>query len=329
MTRYRAHTEGLDTWSRSWEVQRAPFNHPLPYRFNRRRESQYLGVQTPGSQVNDAMYMLTELNWDDWQLIDSVVNQARSRCLKQAKGSGQAALGLTIIDWRSSLSMISGALRALASKRSRARLYYRRKASDIYLEGVFGWVPLMSDIYQAMEVLSSAHRISPSRAKAQNTHAYSVADSTVQAGVFTDARATVGVRLSLDNPNVVLLNNLGVLNPASIAWDMVPYSFVINWFVPVGTYLNSLTELLGYGVHDGFVTTFVRKFAAGSYLDYNRDSQTWEWYPRHVEQINVVRQLGFPPFSLPAPSLPTADLGKALISLALFDKTREPAPTRR
>lgn len=329
MTRYRAYTEGLNTWSRSWEVQRAPFNHPLPYRFYRRRETQYQGVNTPGFQVNDAMYMLSELNSDDWQLIDAVTNRARARCLKLAKGSGQAALGITIVKWRSSLAMISGALKALASKRSRAKLYYRRKASDIYLEGVFGWVPLMSDIYRAMEVLSSAHRISPSRAKAQDTHAYGVADSTVQAGVLTDVRANVGVRLSLDNPNVVLLNNLGILNPASVAWDAVPYSFIINWFVPVGIYLHSLTELLGYGVHDGFVTTFVRKSAAGSYLDYNRDSETWEWYPRSVEQINVVRQLGFPSFSLPPPSLPTADLGKALISLALFDKTREPAPRRR
>lgn len=328
MTRYRAHTQGLDTWSRSWEVQRAPFNHPLPYSFYRRRESQYLGV-TPGDQINDAMYTLTELYLDDQRLIDAVVNRARALCLTKAKGSGQAALGLTLIDWRSSLSMISGALKALASKRSRAKLYYRRKASDIYLEGVFGWIPLMSDIYQAMEVLNSAHRISPSRAKAQDTRAYSVANPTMQADVFTDVRATVGVRLSLDNPNVVLLNNLGLLNPASIAWDLVPYSFVINWFVPIGTFLNSLTELLGYGVHDGFVTTFVRKFAAGSYHDYNRDSQTWEWYPRHVEQISVVRRLGFPSFSLPPPSLPTVDLGKALISLALFDKTREPAPTRR
>lgn len=329
MTRYRAHTQGLDTWSRSWEVQRAPFNHPLPYQFNRRRENQYAGAAAPGYQVNDAMYMLTELNRSDWRLIDTVVNRARARCLKEAKGSGQAALGISIVKWRSSLSMISGALQALASKRARARLYYRRKASDIYLEGIFGWVPLMSDIYRAMEVLSSAHRISPSRAKAQDTRAYGVANSTLRAGVITDARAVVGVRLSLDNPNVVLLNNLGLLNPASVAWDAVPYSFVINWFVPVGTYLNALTDLLGYGVHDGFVTTFVRKSAAGSYYDYNYDSESWDWFPRRVEQISVVRQLGFPPFKLPTPSLPTADLSKALISLALFDKTREPAPRRR
>lgn len=326
MTRYRANNTGLTTWSRTWEVQRAPFSHPLPYSFDKRRETQYVGIN-PGGQVNDSMYTETVLNGDDYRLIDAVTNHARARCLTKAKGSGTAALGISILEWRSSLSMISGALRSLASKRARAKLYYRRKASDIYLEGVFGWVPLMSDIFQAFGVLGAAHRISPTRAQAQESRSYKIANTNLQCDVQTNVAVMVGVRLSLDDPNVILLGNLGLLNPASIAWDRVPYSFVINWFWPVGQYLNSLTDLLGYGVHDGFVTSFVRKTAAGQY--YSTEQYPWQWRSRVVEQVYVKRALGFPSFEMPRPSLPTVDLGKALISLALFDKTRDPAPRRR
>lgn len=326
MTRYAANETGLNIWSRSWEVQRAPYVQPLPFDFYRRRETQHPDF-TSGQRVNDEVYTYTILDGKDQRMIDTVTNRARANCLKEAKGSGQAALGLTIFSWRSSLEMISGALQALASKRARARLYYRRKASELYLEGIFGWVPLMSDIYQAFEVLGASHSVSPSRAKSRDSRAYRVATAGLKLTIDIDVQAHVGVRLSLDNPNVILLNNLGLLNPASIAWDAVPYSFIINWFTPIGAYLNSLTELLGYGVHDGFVTTFVRKTAAGSFRHYKEGS--WTWYPRMVEQIYVNRSIGFPPFELTRPTLPTADLGKALISLALFDSTREPAPRRR
>lgn len=326
MTRYAANEEGLNIWSRSWEVQRAPYRHPLPYEFHRRRETQYPGFP-PGQRVNDVVYTHTVPDGVDQRMLETVINRARASCLSKAKGSGQAALGLTLFSWRSSLAMISGALRALASKRARAKLYYRRKASELYLEGIFGWVPLMSDIYQAFEVLGASHGISPSRAKARDSRAYGVANKDLRLSVDIDVQALVGVRLSMDNPNVILLNNLGLLNPASIAWDAVPYSFVINWFTPIGACLNSFTELLGYGVHDGFVTTFVRKTAAGSFRSY--EEGRWVWHPRMVEQVSVKRQLGFPSFTLPRPTLPTVDLGKALISLALFDQTREPAPSRR
>jgi hypothetical protein len=38
---------------------------------------------------------------------------------------------------------------------------------------------------------------------------------------------------------------LGVANPASIAWELVPYSFVVDWFVPVGNTLEAMTATAG------------------------------------------------------------------------------------
>jgi hypothetical protein len=36
---------------------------------------------------------------------------------------------------------------------------------------------------------------------------------------------------------------LGLLDPASVLWEITPYSFVVDWFVPFGTYLDNLNQI--------------------------------------------------------------------------------------
>jgi hypothetical protein len=37
--------------------------------------------------------------------------------------------------------------------------------------------------------------------------------------------------------------NLGLTDPLSVAWELIPYSFVVDWFVPIGTYLDNLNAI--------------------------------------------------------------------------------------
>jgi hypothetical protein len=39
---------------------------------------------------------------------------------------------------------------------------------------------------------------------------------------------------------------LGFTNPAAIAWEITPFSFVFDWFYQVGDYLNALSVLSGF-----------------------------------------------------------------------------------
>ena len=41
------------------------------------------------------------------------------------------------------------------------------------------------------------------------------------------------------------LSETGFSNPLSVAWEIVPWSFVIDWMIPVGDYLNGLDALCG------------------------------------------------------------------------------------
>jgi len=37
-----------------------------------------------------------------------------------------------------------------------------------------------------------------------------------------------------------LPRSLGLTNPAAVLWEKLPWSFVADWFIPIGTYLNNL-----------------------------------------------------------------------------------------
>lgn len=70
--------------------------------------------------------------------------------------------------------------------------------------------------------------------------------------------AVMGARLSLTNPDLFLLNRLGFVNPVGVAWELVPFSFVVDWFVNVGSFIASKTDFIGTQLIDPYTTTFER-----------------------------------------------------------------------
>lgn len=74
-------------------------------------------------------------------------------------------------------------------------------------------------------------------------------------------------------------SDLGFTNPLSIAWELMPWSFVLDWFVDVGGYINRMDAALGVTDLWGQVST--RRVAVNSYAI---DSTASEWllpgYPR-------------------------------------------------
>lgn len=320
MTRFASKTNGLETWSRTWEVSpKRPYSKPLPFKSEWRKENQYPGwVETRGEQINDLAYV----RCNTMQLPSGVAGRARTAWVEKAKGGIAADLGLTVATWKSSLSMVSGAIRSLTKRAERAQLYYSKKSSSLYLEGIFGWVPLMQDIYNAYEVLSD---LSPTANKTtvriRDSRVRTLNESTIRGPLQSVIGVQVGGSLRCVNPNLGLLERLGLVNPAAIAWDAVPYSFVINWFIPVGGYLKSLSDMVGWEEQNTWTTTFVRKEFAGSvlYQDWDDDGK-YKWGPRRVTIGSVNRGPGIPSREFPNVRLPTADLYKATVALALLDQ---------
>lgn len=51
------------------------------------------------------------------------------------------------------------------------------------------------------------------------------------------------------NPNVNSFKRLGMMNPVATLYELLPLSFVLDWFLPLGEYLASLDAMAGVSVY--------------------------------------------------------------------------------
>jgi hypothetical protein len=68
--------------------------------------------------------------------------------------------------------------------------------------------------------------------------------------------ALVRIDAQPNNVATITLASLGITNPLLVAWELVPFSFVVDWFLPIGNYLESLDSLLGYETAYTSTSTF-------------------------------------------------------------------------
>lgn len=121
-----------------------------------------------------------------------------------------------------------------------------------WLEMQYGWKPLLSDVYGATSALEK-------RPKGDWRVTATATRSEIEDRVFDfigqdlgtcRARLKRSVFTRIDalpqNEAIISLASLGVTNPLSVAWELVPFSFVVDWFLPVGGFLESLDATLGY-----------------------------------------------------------------------------------
>jgi hypothetical protein len=63
------------------------------------------------------------------------------------------------------------------------------------------------------------------------------------------AQGSRGVRTKvyyvIDNAALRESAKLGLINPLLVGWELVPYSFVIDWFLPIGNMLEALDATVG------------------------------------------------------------------------------------
>lgn len=140
-------------------------------------------------------------------------------------------------------------------------------AASRYLEYVYGLRPLMQDVYAGGELLKgtatsplllkavgNAQRQKQRGAKSNwKIASYSRIDRRSHTE-SSKTKCTLWARADPNYSGLRALNQLGLANPASLAWDLVSYSFVVDWFVPVGPVLSALTAPMGLLFVDGTIS---------------------------------------------------------------------------
>lgn len=135
-----------------------------------------------------------------------------------------------------------------------------KRLSNNYLAFQFGVQPLLSDIYASVEILRDPNMGTDTIAIRTNSTKYV---SLMRNGASVAGRLSRSYvyYFSVSSDLSRSLNSFGLVNPAEIAWEVLPWSFVVDWLLPVGTFISSLTSLTGItfvsGVHtEKFLGTY-------------------------------------------------------------------------
>lgn len=170
--------------------------------------------------------------------------------------------------------------------------------ASAWLEARYAWRPLIIDAQAVVSLLTEDKQLHPrqtfrgtdnssdseviSDAGIAAAHGFFVTgsgtvdhNSTVRAGVLCQAKTKNG-----------LPRELGVLNFATLVWELVPYSFVANWFIDVSGLLSKLTASATYDTLSSWAV--VSHETKATYTFDRFDSQPLE-VPLVVEVNRIVK----------------------------------------
>jgi len=204
-----------------------------------------------------------------------------------------------------------------------------KSLGNLWLAYTYGAKPLMQSIYGiADEHLRVVYnRSARYRARAtENLRAEWVETDTCLGGIIRWKRpkgtvkysVTVGVDVRTDQFD---FDRWSSLNPVSIAWELMPFSFVVDWFLDVGGYLRNMETYLLYAnkFRSGYRTNLVSFDLSISDTTYSGQDATRTWYSLYSGKMKSTILDRTVLLSYPAPTLPSfkADLGSSrLISAA-------------
>jgi len=131
--------------------------------------------------------------------------------------------------------------------------------ADLWLELQYGWKPLLNSIHDNASLLGKGGLLEGSTVKSSAQRSASYESSQKKGSDTISIKCVGGVRTAYTSwvrqPGIVWADTLGLINPAEIAWELVPFSFVVDWFIPVGNVLQSLTATAGLELASGYTSS--------------------------------------------------------------------------
>lgn len=128
---------------------------------------------------------------------------------------------------------------------------FTRDLANNWLALQYGWKPLLSDVRNSAEALAQSAMGHPIRVKSENVTkrinpAWKGFDDQGNYGkfewAFSEKTTVIKCKLEYEVTNDFARqgNKLSIDDPLTLAWELLPYSFVADWFLPVGDFLSRL-----------------------------------------------------------------------------------------
>lgn len=235
----------------------------------------------------------------------------------------------------------SAAVNTLTAGRSRSRMpagkpSRKKDLAENWLELQYGWKPLLMDIeglLKSLSIFNSANshvcRVAASGSalsvKTSNfeTHMYpTIGNNMGRNYTRTETRCKYVCYYRIESPLTSFLAQTGFTNPINLAWEILPFSFVVDWFLPIGPYLEALSAWDGLTFVEGSQTRFTRCLTRLS-VDYegvnkgNPSGQirTHSRYERERILLDRARLTTFPSATIPELKAPFASCDFAADSI--------------
>lgn len=168
-----------------------------------------------------------------------------------------------------------------------------------YLTTVFGVEPLVRDVFDSVEALKD-------RLQHALYHKFAV---TVKGDIDSNgAKGVMSQRAIVYLEAIPGSSNFSMGNPLELAWEVTPFSWMIDYGIQIGDFLSALDALDGWKFVSGTVTTKVKyklqnwELPAGYSSAWNMDSPTVVDHESHVRGKIT---------SIPLPSKPTYGFSKS------------------
>lgn len=162
-----------------------------------------------------------------------------------------------------------------------------------WLKAVYGWQPLISDMEGSCEAIAKMElgelnpyfiRIHKREFEGANESLYRPEFMAVAGhsdkGLWVDESsredAVATFYYELDKPLLIPFTSLGLTNPSSTAYELLPFSFVLDWALPVGNWLNLLDADFGWRYLDGCVTRVKKRVARGQFFQLPANFSVYE-----------------------------------------------------
>lgn len=308
--------------------QKRPYNRPLPFWYRESKVTRFstLPHYDATNSTGDTTAKTRPFGINDSAVLNTLL-QARQDAVKRFNGELKEAASwmVSLAERRQAIAMMESRLtqmlrftrnlrrgrfgdaaRDLISKHDRAGWEtYRRKQregrfrkgskffADNYLEFHFGWSPAVSDIYATIDILQRGVPAEYCKGSGSATSRQTFVNGSTRSWHDLVVRYKVGASISVTNPNLWLANQLGLVNPALLIFETIPFSFVLDWFVNVSEFLGQFTEYWGLNVVDPWTQAV------------SEDKVLWTWRDQYINTtgggyvLEMVRDVG---------ALPTVDL---------------------
>lgn len=193
---------------------------------------------------------------------NGVQNQALRRFYDKVGNSN--ALTVSIIQRQQSLDMAASIIKnvldvALALKRrdpsilNRIRRHYRRNNrfqiakdfSGLWLQYWFGIKPLISDVHAVLGIFSDELPVETAVGTASGVVKYDTSSLDYNGyyeGNYYSGKVTCRIAsvISVGDPNLNLFSRVGVDQPFGTAWEIIPFSFMVDYVFNIGECLSNL-----------------------------------------------------------------------------------------